>query len=181
MNRHSIRNLLHISGVWGSNFSYQLELQYKIQEMTSSTQLVLGISTNSIVLKLNNKGNKRQNVLHNKIITISPSKKKVCKTNMYKFDCYNTCRYIYVCISRGTWLTPRGQGLSSNYWAFSWFKTFTRARCIISRANCVQQKIINKPSEQPMQMAKSWHTYLLLFTYFSGNSPTHTRTQSKSF
>lgn len=76
MSRHSIRNLLHISGVWGSNFSYQLELQNKIRKMTSLTQLVLGISTNSIVLKLNNKGNKRQNVLHNKIITISPSKKK---------------------------------------------------------------------------------------------------------
>lgn len=37
VNRYSIRNLLHLSVVWGPIFSYQLELQYKIQEMTSST------------------------------------------------------------------------------------------------------------------------------------------------
>lgn len=29
-------------------------------------------------------------------------------------------------------------------------------------------------------MAKSWHTYLLLFTYLSGNSPTHTHTETHS-
>lgn len=53
-----------------------------------------------------------------------------------KYDCYETWRYIYVSLGP-TWLPPGRWGLLSNYWAFSWFKTFTRARCIISRANCV--------------------------------------------
>lgn len=52
----------------------------------------------------------------------------------------------------------------------------------ISRANCAAKIININPATYSdgvacfISMAKSWHTYLLLFTYLSGNSPTHTHT-----
>lgn len=60
------------------------------------------------------------------------------------------------------------------------------ALCTISRANCAAKIININPATYSdgvacfISMAKSWHTYLLLFTYLSGNSPTHTHTHSNS-